>query len=412
MTTATPTAVAPEAARRGDRASWVWLPLAIFLATRLVDAVILMVLGREQSALDPVGMHVESQPGAHPGYWGLLANWDGQWFRTVAEHGYPAELPRDAHGNVEQNAWAFSPLYPFLVRSAMVLGQLPFGVAASLVSVASGALAMVLLFRLVAETGGRLTASLLVLGLCLAPAAPVLQAAYSESLCLLLVVACLWLLRRRRYGALAVGAVLLSLTRPLVLPLALVVLVHGLLRWRRREADPFPLAERVRCATAAVVTVLSFGLWPLVAALRTGEPRAYLDTYDAWAAAGPGRTSWLARLADPNDFWLGLFPVVLLALLAAIVLAKRARAWGEEPRAWTLAYAVYLAAVTPPSWSDARHALLTLLPWWPFPFPLGEKVTRATVVVIVVGMIAIGVPLQYLWVRSFYVVGPHGLGFA
>ena len=27
-------------------------------------------------------------------YFNVIQNWDGQWFRTIAEHGYPTTLPR------------------------------------------------------------------------------------------------------------------------------------------------------------------------------------------------------------------------------------------------------------------------------------------------------------------------------
>ena len=44
---------------------------------------------------------------------------DGSWYRNVAENGYPAELPRGEDGLVQQNAWAFFPLFPMLARGLM-----------------------------------------------------------------------------------------------------------------------------------------------------------------------------------------------------------------------------------------------------------------------------------------------------
>jgi hypothetical protein len=35
---------------------------------------------------------------AHPGYFDLGVQWDGSWYREIAEHGYPHTLPHDAAG--------------------------------------------------------------------------------------------------------------------------------------------------------------------------------------------------------------------------------------------------------------------------------------------------------------------------
>jgi hypothetical protein len=40
-------------------------------------------------------------------YLHLIANWDGQWYRQIATHGYPSHVPV-VNGAVQQNAWAFA----------------------------------------------------------------------------------------------------------------------------------------------------------------------------------------------------------------------------------------------------------------------------------------------------------------
>ncbi len=60
-----------------------------------------------------------------------------QWYRTIVEHGYPQHLPT-LHGVVQENSWAFYPLYPSLVRLVMWTG-LPYATAASFVSLVCGA---------------------------------------------------------------------------------------------------------------------------------------------------------------------------------------------------------------------------------------------------------------------------------
>ena len=241
-------------------------------------------------------MFVSDPAPAHPGYLDMLTNWDGQWYQQVVGHGYPSDLPHGSDGEVAQNTWAFYPVYPALVRVVMALTSLPFAAAASLVSMVAAGAAMVLVFRMLEGRVGRFNASMTVLAICMSPAGLVLQLAYTESLGLLVLVACLVLLERRRYGALSIMAVVLSLTRPIVLPLCLLIAIHGVLRWRRRGEDPFPPTERRRLTLAVVVSGASLGLWPLVCALRTGEPLGFLETQHAWISTYPGHGNWLLTI--------------------------------------------------------------------------------------------------------------------
>ena len=129
---------------------WYAVPLLIFAVTRMICAVLLVVIGRsKQYAVGP------AMPPGHPptesgtSYGDLISNWDGQWYRFIVEHGYPHHLPT-LHGALQENQWAFYPLYPSLVRIVMWTG-LPYAVAASCVSMAFGAAAMTLLYRMLAQ---------------------------------------------------------------------------------------------------------------------------------------------------------------------------------------------------------------------------------------------------------------------
>jgi len=389
------------------------LPVAIFALTRLANAMMIAFLARDQMHPDADDLSraiVATRP-ASTDYFTVITNWDGQWFREIVLHGYPQSLPRAEDGAITHNAWAFPPFFPALVRMVMFLWNLPFGAAATLVSLGCGAGAMVVLYRLVERTGGRVVAGLTVLALCVAPPAPAFQMAYTESLGLLLLVVCLHLLSSHRYLALSGVVVLLSLCRPLGVPLAAVILVHGFMRWRRKDQAPLPATELRRCIAAAVVAGLSAGIWPGVAAVVTGEPNAYMDTLASWVSAGGSRTSWLARLFDSDTVMSGVFAVVSLAALAWVVGNRRAKVWGGDLRAWALLYAVYLSIATYPTSSDIRHSLLTIVPWWPMPFGQGVRATKTTVVVVAAGMLAIGLPLQFMWLRYLVIVSPDTVGF-
>jgi len=390
--------------------SWIWIPLGIFAFTRVVATTILLLMAHDQVArVGSPTLHVVDPAPASPGYFDLLTNWDGQWYQDVAQNGYPAHLPRD-HGQVTQNSWAFYPLYPLLVRLVMTLTALPFAVAASLVSMVAGGAAMVLVFRLLEERVGRFNAGMTVLALSLAPAGVLWQAAYTESLALLLVVASLLLLTRRRYLALTAAAVALSLTRPIVLPLTLVIGLHGLRRWRRRDSEPFPVEERRRWLVALLGSGASFALWPVICAVRTGEPGAYLETQKAWITRISGASSWVVAMVQNPTGRASLIAVTVMLAAIAIVARPAARAWGSELRWWVPSYGLYLLFTASPVASSLRYALLTVVPWWPFTDNSGA-LTRYRKTVMVAFAIAFGVITQVAWVRYFYVLGPDQVMF-
>jgi hypothetical protein len=161
------------------------IPLAIFACTRLIGGLILIVMADQQVArVDMPSMHVVDPAPASPGYLDMLTNWDGQWYADVVANGYPSDLPR-VDGQVQENTWAFYPLYPALVRLVMGLSSLPFAAAASLVSMLAGAGAMVIIFGLLEGRVGRFNAAVTVLAISLSPAAVLLQAAYTEGMALL-----------------------------------------------------------------------------------------------------------------------------------------------------------------------------------------------------------------------------------
>ena len=334
----------------------------------------------------------------------MLTNWDGQWYADIVRDGYPSDLPVE-DGVVAQNTWAFYPLYPALVRAVMALSPLPFAAAASLVSMAAAAGAMVIIFRMLEGRVGRFNAGMTVLAISLSPAAVLFQAAYTESLALLVVVACLALLVQRRYGLLTLLAVVLSLTRPIVLPLALLIAIHGWLRWRRRAEEPFPAAERKRWLVAVVVSGASFALWPLVCALRTGQADAYLATQKAWISSYPGRGTWLLTILHDPTGRASLLALSALTVGVVIVARRGARAWGSELRWWVPVYGVFLLGTASPVASSIRYALLAVVPWWPST-DQGPAMTRSRKVVTVCFAVAFGIVCQFAWVRYFYILGP------
>jgi hypothetical protein len=389
--------------RRDERASPLRRPdvvvaLAVYAVTRVFAWVVISRAATHQ------------QPSAwtpqRSGYLDMAGLWDAQWYRIIATQGYPVPLPVNADGVVQQNAWAFFPGFPYLVKAVMVVTGLSFPAAAVLTNLVLGALLVVVALMLLQRVAGRHAGLAGVVLLCAFPSAPTLQIAYSEALgLLLLAVALLWLVNRR-YALAAVVVVLLALTRPVVAPFAGVVLVHLLVRWRARRVDPFPTAQRLQVVGLGVVSAASSLLWPAIVGWSTGANLAYAHTQAAWRTSGEVRpfspTWWIARLLFGDDALL----VVLLGTLTyvAIVVSPWGRRVGAELQAWLLAYPAYLLAATEPWTSTYRYLLLM--------FPLGSVAagilrSRPRLMWAVVVLLALfGLALQVRWVDQLLVFVP------
>ncbi|GGC15162.1 hypothetical protein [Cellulomonas carbonis] len=335
------------------RAPWWLQALAVAAAGRLVGAVVLAVVARTQAA---TGWTAASP--SYLEYAGLM--WDASWYRGIAEQGYPVGLPTGPDGRVVQNAWAFFPLFPLLVRVPLAAG-VPWHVAAPVVATGLGLAAAVVVHRVVRLTGASERVALTTVALVQAhAAAPVLQVAYTESLALLLVAACLWAVMTRRYLLAVPLVVALGLTRAVALPLALVVVVHAAHRWRTRAADPWPTRERVGLAALGAVSVVAGLLWPAMVGLATGVPDAYAQTQAAWR--GRQEVVPLVPWFDVGRWLVGSWGPVLVVLVwiavLGVVVARPLRRLGPEPWAWTAAYLGYLVVVLEPGTSLVRFTLL------------------------------------------------------
>ena len=390
------------------------VPLLIFAVTQAVGAVLLTIGASRQAAITgaDAAYKLTTPTPESPGYLGVVANWDGQWFWSIARDGYPSSLPR-AGGEVLPNEWAFTPGYPFLVRVVMAVTQLEFPAAAVLVSITCGAAAMVVLHGMVSARVDQRAATGLVLALCCFPSAPVFQVAYTESLALLLVVLALRALTDRRHGWFLLFAALLSVTRPVLLPLAAVAGIVWLLRWRRRSDVPFAPRERWVSGAAAVACAAMVGAWPAIAAVVTRDPGAFTDTMAAWPAnkaMGGAGTNWLTLALDyPALLVLPVLPLLALALYAA--LRRPARALPPTWRWWGPTYIVYMLVATKPSAGILRYVLLAVFPLAPFLEVSNDDGDRtAARRALTAALVCTGLVGQYFWVTEIFTIDEAPVG--
>jgi hypothetical protein len=380
------------------------VPLAIFAITRAASGLLIALVARDQISASQLPPHMPMPTLVDPpSYLHVIANWDGQWYRQIAAHGYPHGLPT-SHGVVQQSAWAFYPLFPALVRLVMTPG-LSFGLAASVVSLGCGAAAMCLLYRMLLDRAGHFTAALTVLALNVTVASPILQAAYTESLALLLLLVALWALQQRRYVVFGAAGVALSLTRAITPPLALVAAAVYVVR--KRSRDPWPTAERPGLVVSGIVVVASSLIWPIVVGIAAGDPTAYAKTQAAWATvAGNDADPWLVSMwHNPAQVFAVVLGVGLLVLIC-----RRARSWPFVLRLWPVPYALFILAVTPATASVLRFSLLAGAPWWPAPEWSRRLASPGARAAVVAAVVVLGLALQWWWLRTYFVIDPYSHG--
>ncbi len=341
---------------------------------------------------------------AQPPYFDFLNIWDAEWYWRIFDHGYPAELPLSATGQVLQNEWAFMPVFAGLVKGLNLLTGVEFKFLAPVLSTALSFAAAIVIARIFGRYLSREQAlwALALVGLWCA--SPVLQVGYAESLGLLLLSLTLWQIIERRYLLALLPMSVLAFTRPSVLALSLMLAVLWLTRWWQARTEPanFDSHERITLALSAVLSgVLGLG-WSIIAAIATGRPDAYLATEMAWRSIYVGSTSfapfegWIASFDYHFGSGFGLAALAIgLALIVWILKAETLQKLGLELRLWLASYLLYLLAVFFPQSSTFR----LLLPLFALAGALALNTGRASKPVKVLLVLSL-IALQFVWMLT------------
>jgi hypothetical protein len=375
------------AGARMARWPW-WVQVAgLYIAARLVSACIFMAAALHQG--------VNPWFPARPDYWNFINIWDARWYAEALQTGYPSLLPTDDAGTVQENTWAFYPLFPVLGR--VVSGLTGTGPAWSLTAIAlvSGLGAALVAYRIFRHRATHRTALWGTVFLATFPVAAVLQVPYAESLNLLLLGAALLLVMERRYLWAMPVVVLMCLSRPTGVPFAVMMGLLFLYRvWQRVAAQRLSApgltaqgltaqgltAQRLsaqRPDGAAVpnnaelwslggltaISGIAALLWPAIAWAATGDLGAYTKTETAW------RGDDLVPFKPWFDAGIMLFgptlgvlaPFVFVAAFTLLMMSRPVVALGTELRLWCCCYMGYLLVFLHPQTSTFRM-LLPLFP--------------------------------------------------
>ena len=373
--------------------------LVIFVASRVVTTVILLVFAWLQQA--------NFWTGPHPDYFSFAEIWDGTWYHIVATSGYPAILPHDSAGHVAQNTWAFLPVYPFLCGAISFATGLPFSVVGVFVSVGFAAGTALVFYRVLEPKLGASTTLFSVVLFCVAPLSPILQVDYAESMQLFFLTCSLLYLMRRNYWMMLPFVAFMSFTRPTGLAFALALGLHVLTRIVSRRFDPFPLREVIASVSATILSALLGYAWPFLAGVVTGVPDAYTATelswrapYVGWGGLVPfqpwfqGAFWWMNHIGVVNPVIGVVLLLIAIVLFAVLLFTRPVKRLGTDLRLWIASWTIYLLAVFFPQSSVFRLFVPI--------FPILGAVAQPKSLIYRIGIVLLFIAGQIGWVYIAY----------
>ncbi len=324
---------------RGSRLEATWLayrfPILVYLSTRLL----LIVMAVIESS-------VRHDPFTHE-----LSNWDGLWYRSVANRGYP---PVAYTG---QTNLGFLPGYPLLMwplgRLVLALGfagtspGTAMSVAGIIISGLGGLVATVLVLKLATGWWGESAGRRAVVLFCLFPGSVVFSMVYSEGLAIPLAAGCILALQQRRWLLAGILAGCATSVEPDALVLIVVCAVSALLELRRRGWREKAAWRSLWAPALSVTGIAAFAafLWAW-----TGTPLAsYHAQHIGWKEKTDpfalvhltqtlaGQVSFSHFDNPPIDMNLvvGFFGAILLIVLL-ILMVRCWRTISVEAWLWTL----------------------------------------------------------------------------
>jgi hypothetical protein len=218
----------------------------------------------------PVGWRFPLRAEVFSGWLGSLFNpwghWDGVWYIKIATSGYA-----DGDGST-----AFFPLYPMLLRYVGLVMHGNLLIAGIVISLLCYAASVWLLWRLVRMDFDEQLASRAVIYLAIGPLSFFLQAVYTESLFLVLTLACFVFAREGRWRLAGVMGLLATLTRStgvlLLIPMA--YFYYEKRGWNLKKTDSH--------VANMLMVVEGLLVWMTYLALAFGKPLSFSTAQKQW----------------------------------------------------------------------------------------------------------------------------------
>jgi hypothetical protein len=278
-----------------------------------------------------------------------LANWDGLWYRELANHGYPK------HVSYAQTTLGFFPLYPLAIWILEPVFSVLTGhdaiwsatVAGVLISTIGGAVATCFVYRLAIDWWGVRVARRAAVLFVVFPGSVVFSMVYSEGLLLPLAAACLFALQRRRWLLAGILAGFATGVQETGLVLVAVCAISALLELRRQGWRRRVLRQVI---VAPILSLTGISAFALFLWFWTGSPLAsYEAQHHGWSektdpfalvhlTSKLANQISLAHLSQPTvnlNLVVGLLGAILLLVLLVLMFFQR-RQISIEAILWTL----------------------------------------------------------------------------
>jgi MFS family permease len=322
--------------------------IGVYLATRALLLLVALVNGTLR----------------HHAFTHELSQWDGLWYRMLADHGYPT------HVSHVQTTLGFFPVYPSIVWAVSHVFVVPVAryeilsstIAGVIVSGIGGLVATVLVQRLAAGWWGEHAGRKAVLIFCLFPGSVVFSMVYAEGILLPLAAGCILALQKRRWVLAGALAAVATATEPEALVLVVVCAVSAALElYRRGFAD----RSARRSLIAPALSVVGVGAFASFLWFWTGSPLAsFIAQRDGWSEKTDvfALINLAEQTADQISFRhfdhptinlnlvVGLVGAVVLIVLLVLVVRNR-REMSVEAIVWTLgiSWLAMTSEYTPPN---------------------------------------------------------------
>lgn len=367
--------------------TWVQV-LLIFAASRLWGFIVFSVVARQQLS--------NPWTADTPTYTQFIGFWDSGWYKQAATDGYPSELPMASNGSVRQSTWAFYPIFPLLASALNDLTGMGFTASGAWISVISGFLTALVLYKLFQEgllktswgqeQSGETRRSLSLWAVAIfgfLPVSAVLQVPYAESFNLLFLSLTFLMIIRGEWLLALPNALVTALSRPVGVPLGAAVGIFWLVCAVQKYRDASRTDDAKSSPTSYIGAALKntwlqllsallicfFALlWPIYAWIKTGRVDAYTATETAWRGENLAPvTPWFTQAHLYFGSWgIVVFGALVIGVIALLCSKLVRRSLPTFLIIWCASYFAYIVLFLNPQSSTFR----LLLPVFPLVLPL------------------------------------------
>jgi hypothetical protein len=276
----------------------------------------------------------------------LARGWDGGWYLSIAEIGYPPDTSDAGPGN----AWAFFPGYPLTLRWVAALTGTSVQAASVVVGLLGGVLASMGVGLFLEDLWSKPAAVAGTAAFLFFPTSFVLGMSYTEATFVASASFALWMLRRQLWIPAALVVAYGSVLRPQGAVLVAMYLVAVLVLRR-------PFQFELRRVAGALIAPSALLAWLAYQQVKLGTPIGFLEAQAAWGAGGflwfttPFRAALQVLqqgvgLANAHQVLATFGLIFMLAGVAAMGVQRR-RGLSIPLYVWVFVVGTVLAAMSP-----------------------------------------------------------------